>query len=145
MTGVTRKDDALFQARLARHIDELRWLYMELYGNGAMFAELYDNLYRFAQERSAALKKRDKMRETNPEWYRSNVLRVVINLGFITGELLIAISGNTGICCDPSLCKDYSASFQKMKSSLIQCPDRGDASPVFRGCNRWIVSKWRLR
>ena len=31
-----------------------------------------------------------------------DVLRVVINLGFITGELLITVGGNTGIGCDPS-------------------------------------------
>lgn len=29
-----------FLNRLNRHLDELRWLYMELYDNGSMFAEL---------------------------------------------------------------------------------------------------------
>ena len=29
----------IFDNRMARKIDELRWLYMELYGNGSMFAE----------------------------------------------------------------------------------------------------------
>ena len=53
---MTKKDETLFQKRLTRHLDELRWLYMELYGNDSMFAELCDNLYRFAEERSAALK-----------------------------------------------------------------------------------------
>ena len=33
------KKDMIFQERLNRHHDELRWLYMELYGNDAMFAE----------------------------------------------------------------------------------------------------------
>ena len=47
---MTKKEEALFQSRLARHMDELRWLYMELYGNDAMFAELCDNLRRFAEE-----------------------------------------------------------------------------------------------
>ena len=65
---------AQFQSRLERHLDELRWLYMELYGNDSMFAELCDNLYRFSGERSAALKKRDLEREADPEWYRSNEL-----------------------------------------------------------------------
>jgi len=63
-----------FDRRLARHIDELRWLYMELYGNDSMFAELCDNLYRFAQGRGPALKKRDLEREADPEWYKSNNL-----------------------------------------------------------------------
>ena len=63
-----------FERRLARHIDELRWLYMELYQNDAMFAELCGELHRFAEERSAALKKRDLEREADPEWYKSNDL-----------------------------------------------------------------------
>ena len=71
---MTKKEEALFQARLDRHMDELRWLYMELYDNGSMFAELCENLRRFAEERSAALKKRDLQREADPEWYKSNGL-----------------------------------------------------------------------
>lgn len=63
-----------FERRLARHIDELRWLYMELYQNDAMFAELCGELHRFAEERSAALKKRDLEREADLEWYKSNDL-----------------------------------------------------------------------
>ena len=27
------KEDGVYQERLARHLDELKWLYMELYGN----------------------------------------------------------------------------------------------------------------
>ena len=34
------KADEVFQARLSRHHDELRWLYMELYDNSDMFAEI---------------------------------------------------------------------------------------------------------
>lgn len=51
---------------------------MELYDNDAMFAELCDNLRRFAEERSAALKKRDLEREADPEWHRSNDLTGMI-------------------------------------------------------------------
>ena len=71
---MTQKQEALFQSRLARHMDELRWLYMELYGNDAMFDELCDHLHRFAQERSGPLKARDLERETDPEWYKSSDL-----------------------------------------------------------------------
>ena len=71
---MTRKEEALFRARLDRHLDELRWLYMELYDNGDMFAELCDALYRAAQERPAALKERDVQREADPEWYKSGGL-----------------------------------------------------------------------
>ena len=52
---MTKKEEAQFQSRLARRLDELRWLYMELYDNGDMFAELCGNLYQFASERPAAL------------------------------------------------------------------------------------------
>ena len=69
---MTKKEEALFQSRLARRLDELRWLYMELYDNGDMFAELCDNLYQFASDRPAALKKRDIQREADPEWYKSS-------------------------------------------------------------------------
>ncbi len=63
-----------FDRRLKRHLDELRWLYMELYDNSSMFAELCHEMFRFAEERSAALKKRDLEREADPEWYKSNDL-----------------------------------------------------------------------
>ena len=71
---MTKKEEALFQTRLARHLDELRWLYMELYDNDSMFAELCDELYVYADERAAALKKRDLEREADQSWYKSNDL-----------------------------------------------------------------------
>lgn len=71
---MTKKEEALFQSRLARHLDELRWLYMELYDNGDMFAELCDRLHQFASDRPTPLKKRDLEREADPEWYKSNGL-----------------------------------------------------------------------
>lgn len=71
---MAKKEENRFQMRLAHHIDELRWLYMELYDNSSMFAELCDNLYLFARERPEALKQRDLLREADPEWYQSNDL-----------------------------------------------------------------------
>ena len=47
---------------------------MELYDNDSMFAELCGNLYRFSEERPAALKERDAEREADPEWYKSSGL-----------------------------------------------------------------------
>lgn len=61
-----------YQERFSRHVDELRWLYMELYDNSSMFAELCDNMERFYTERSADLKRMDKKRETDTDWYRKN-------------------------------------------------------------------------
>ncbi|MEY8482472.1 alpha-amylase family glycosyl hydrolase [Lachnospiraceae bacterium 48-21] len=63
---------AVYEKRFARHIDELKWLYMELYGNSSMFAELCDNLYRFYEERNDDLKKIDQNREARPDWYKQN-------------------------------------------------------------------------
>ncbi len=63
---------AVYEKRFARHHDELKWLYMELYGNGSMFAELCDNLYRFYEERNEDLKEIDQNREARPDWYKQN-------------------------------------------------------------------------
>ncbi len=61
-----------FEKRLERHHDELRWLYMELYQNGDMFAELCDNMEIFYKERNKTLKTMDADRESRPDWYKSN-------------------------------------------------------------------------
>ena len=68
----SKKTDQEFQKRLAGHMDELRWLYMELYDNGSMFAELCNFMYAFYKERSSTLKSRDRKREENPDWYKQN-------------------------------------------------------------------------
>ena len=65
---------AEFEKRLARHHDELRWLYMELYDNGAMFDELLGCMRACAQERAEPLKTIDRRRLENPNWYRGNNL-----------------------------------------------------------------------
>ena len=64
--------EATYRKRFDRHLDELRWLYMELYDNGSMFAELCDNLHRFYEERANDLKKLDREREKAPDWYKKN-------------------------------------------------------------------------
>ena len=65
-----KAEDRVFRERLERHHDELRWLYMELYGNDDMFAELCDQMKRYYDERNSKLKKLDAERETEGEWYR---------------------------------------------------------------------------
>jgi amylosucrase len=62
----------IFQRRLARHLNELRWLYMELYDDAAMFEELCGQLSRFYNQRSAPLRDLDCERENNPGWYKGN-------------------------------------------------------------------------
>ena len=56
------ESDRIFMERLQRHHDELRWLYMELYGNDDMFAELCGQMKWYYDQRSAKLKKLDAER-----------------------------------------------------------------------------------
>lgn len=67
-----KKSDAVFQKRLAKHHDELKWLYMELYGNESMFAELTSQMYEYYQARKISLKNRDEKKEAHPDWFKKN-------------------------------------------------------------------------
>ena len=82
------KTDEIFRQRLERHHDELRWLYMELYDNDSMFAELCTNMYRFFKDRKSSLKTRDKNREKNPGWFRKNdMLGMMLYIDNFAGNL----------------------------------------------------------
>lgn len=62
-----------FQRRMARHYDELKWLYCELYpGQQWAFDELCHNLKNIYTYRKKDLKELDRKREANPEWYKKN-------------------------------------------------------------------------
>lgn len=61
-----------FEERFRKHCDELKWLYMELYDNDSMYAELCNQLKVFYEERNQALKNQDIVREENPGWYKQN-------------------------------------------------------------------------
>ncbi|MCI9344242.1 MAG: amylosucrase [Lachnospiraceae bacterium] len=61
-----------YQKRFERHFDELRWLYMELYDNSSMFAELCGKMEIFYQDRKKDLKALDKKREEHQDWYKQN-------------------------------------------------------------------------
>ena len=45
-----------FQKRLEPHLDELKWLYMELYDNQQMFEGLCSGMEEFCRARRASLK-----------------------------------------------------------------------------------------
>lgn len=64
--------EEVFQKRLQKHHDELRWLYMELYKNDDMFGELSSQLYEYFLQRSQSLKDLDVLREKEPDWYKKN-------------------------------------------------------------------------
>ena len=71
-TPITPDQESLFQTRFARHQEELRWLYMELYDNSSMYAELCDQIRLFFNQRSNDLKDLDARREAAPDWYKQN-------------------------------------------------------------------------
>ena len=64
--------ETVYRKRFDRHFEELRWLYMELYDNGSMFAELCEQMEQFYEERSKDLKVLDEKREKDPQWYKQN-------------------------------------------------------------------------
>jgi len=65
--------DETFLRRFARHEDELKWLYCELYhGDMQAYEYFVGMLYRAWQDRSQALRKIDEAREANPDWYKGH-------------------------------------------------------------------------
>lgn len=82
------KENNDFQTRLAKHIEEMRWLYMELYDNADMFGELEQQCRAFYMERDAGLKALDKSREQNPGWYKQNdMLGMMLYIDNFAGNL----------------------------------------------------------
>ena len=61
-----------FHKRMSRHLDELEMLYMGLYHNSSMFAELCNQLKCFYDERKSSLKESDLKREADSGWYKQN-------------------------------------------------------------------------
>ena len=66
--------EAIYKKRFEKHFDELRWLYMELYDNSSMFAELCDQMKAFFDGRGNDLRALDGKREEKPDWYKQNDL-----------------------------------------------------------------------
>lgn len=61
-----------FNERLNSRYDELKWLYMELYDNMDSLNDLKNNLRNIYFYRNNDLKKIDREREKNPNWYKDN-------------------------------------------------------------------------
>ena len=69
------KKTAEYIKRFDERYDELKWLYCELYNNNMeAFDWLCDSLYGYYQERNTELKKLDRQRVKNPDWYKQNDL-----------------------------------------------------------------------
>ena len=80
--------EEVFQKRLQKHHDELRWLYMELYKNNDMFGELSSQLYEYFMQRSQSLKDLDAVREKEPDWYKKNdILGMMMYIDNFAGNL----------------------------------------------------------
>ena len=69
---MANKKDAVYQNRFERHAEELKKLYMSLYGNDAMYTELCEKMEQFYLEREEQLKMTDSVREKDSDWYKKN-------------------------------------------------------------------------
>lgn len=80
--------EKIFAQRMEKHQDELRWLYMELYGNDAMYAELCEQMHDYYSKRSTELKKRDIKKEKNPDWFKEKeMLGMMLYIDNFAGDL----------------------------------------------------------
>lgn len=79
----------LFDQRLARYYDELKWLYCELYnGDTAAFDYFLNMLRRCWDERKEDLRAQDARREADPNWYRQReLLGMMLYTGAFAGTL----------------------------------------------------------
>ena len=85
----TVKKTAEYTKRFDERYDELKWLYCELYNNNMeAFDWLCDSLYGYYQERNADLKKLDRSRVKNPQWYKGNdILGMMMYTNAFAGTL----------------------------------------------------------
>lgn len=83
--GLTRE----FAERLEKHLDELKWLYAELYHNDEnAFRYFLSMLERMYEARPEELKVLDREREHSADWYRSNeVLGMMLYTNCFAGNL----------------------------------------------------------
>mgnify|MGYP000449512850 FL=1 len=80
--------EKIFAQRMEKHQDELRWLYMELYGNDAMYAELCEQMHDYYSKRGTELKKRDAKKEKNPDWFKEKeMLGMMLYIDNFAGNL----------------------------------------------------------
>ncbi len=69
------QNESEFAARLARHYDELKWLYCELYDNDMdSFRALTERMRAAHRARRKELRALDRAREADPDWYRGSGL-----------------------------------------------------------------------
>ncbi|MEY8318163.1 alpha-amylase family protein [Oscillospiraceae bacterium 50-58] len=78
----------VFDGRLARHYDELKWLYCELYHDEEAFQYFLNMLRLCWDERKVSLRNQDKRREEDPNWYRRrDLLGMMLYVDAFAGSL----------------------------------------------------------
>lgn len=87
--SVLEVSDTVFEQRLARHYDELKWLYCELYhGDLTAFDYFISMLRRSWAARKEDLRAQDIRREADPDWYRRrDLLGMMLYTGAFAGTL----------------------------------------------------------
>ena len=82
------KESQVFEKRLEKYRDELKWLYMERYDNMFMYEQLEKNLRTWYKERDPDLKEMDEAREMVPDWYMQNdLLGMMLYIDNFAGNL----------------------------------------------------------
>ena len=78
-----------FDRRLAKHYDELKWLYCQLYHNDEQaLAYFVQMLRRCWEERKTPLRDQDAKREADPDWYRRrDLLGMMLYVDAFAGNL----------------------------------------------------------
>ncbi len=70
-----RQQEKEFERRLAKHRDELKWLYLELYHGDTQAYEYFEGMLRRAyEERSEDLRQLDRAREQDADWFKGHDL-----------------------------------------------------------------------
>ena len=83
-----KKEEEIYEARFQKHIDELKWLYMELYDDQEHFDELCASMKQFYDTRKKGLKASDLTREADPNWYKgSDILGMMMYTKMFGGNL----------------------------------------------------------
>ncbi len=78
----------VFDRRLERHYDELKWLYCGLYRDENAFEYFVRMLRSCWADRKKALRDRDARRETDPNWYRRReLLGMMLYVDAFAGDL----------------------------------------------------------
>ena len=81
--------EAEFSERFARHEEEMKWLYLELYHDDETAYDYFvQMLYRMWRERPAVMRVIDRSRIENPDWYKSrDLLGMLMYVNAFAGDL----------------------------------------------------------